>query len=862
MTTSTQGSWGGLQIRTSLPAVSSLVGGLSSVLDIVSTALDIGLAALEIVKTFTIPTLNPIKAILDELITLCRNTLTDLRQLGLYAHFGDFNLVASGASLSQLKGGYAQYQRRMITRLTNRRDPTRPDFSPDATVIALFIYTSVDVSFVNGLVDTSKFQSLRRTGTAFASLLGMAGIIRSSNSLPIPANLKVNYPFNPSQAPSGPAQSSAVQIALATSAASGRNSVVLSWNISPSPGAPNSDPSPPIPPAGFLVEISCFPKGFFMGWMAPAQAGTGGEGGTGSTTGIQSYQTGFYQEENTGHPLQIMGGVDTIKMQAGIVWDNCFPGGNLDSTNGAKPAYFYRDPSIPETLHMPFSMMSSGQYINQRTLFVSRDTINSQALVGGTFTLPLAKSDLPLYARPLPDGTVDIANAVVPNDVYVRVISVTDQVTANNYKQLQWYPAPRSSPTDERVVFYQDGVNNFPYHTRGVPSSIVKVTYSTPESDLLTQAIQVALAVAILSRSDIIPADPVASGQPPATTSSAPTGSDTYTPTGLESVVREFLPDVIDNPNRYFSRRYVNPDEFTADLYSKIVQLTNEILQRQSNLPVGVIRANAQAFQQLINWKWSDTTVSDATTVRGNRNFSQTILESLTISHTQQFKTVLALNSFGIRGYWGTQGRTSPPSTFFALVQQEYTNSHLGYGQADSTRIPLIVDYSTTIPWSVRHVIPQNIYTLAATVLGLTGSRNPGRGEWSTVRPFVGVSALSANNQILQKVESFLRTTSAGISGIEDAILQTISFLEQRIKEIQETIKKIKTFLDLPFQITIPDLVALPLVANGTDGVITGLTGSANKPSDGPGAYSAGMVMMAGGLPSLLTDILLLVLGG
>ena len=122
------------------------------------------------------------------------------------------------------------------------------------------------------------------------------------------------------------------------------------------------------------------------------------------------------------------------------------------------------------------------------------------------------------------------------------------------------------------------------------------------------------------------------------------------------------------------------------------------------------------------------------------------------------------------------------------------------------------------------------------------------------------MSPLAVNSRLLNQLEGFLNTLVGGLGSVSNAILNVISFLQQRIREIQELIRRIEQYLNIPFQISIPEIVALPLLVNGTSGVVSGLVSAQNKPTDGPQAYAGGLAIMAGGLPALLTDLLLLVL--
>ena len=109
---------------------------------------------------------------------------------------------------------------------------------------------------------------------------------------------------------------------------------------------------------------------------------------------------------------------------------------------------------------------------------------------------------------------------------------------------------------------------------------------------------------------------------------------------------------------------------------------------------------------------------------------------------------------------------------------------------------------------------------------------------------------------VLTKVEGFLNTALTGLQDVADGILRVIAFLEQRIREIQELIKRIETYLDIPFQISFPSAKVLLLITNGTAGIITGLTGATDKPSEGRTGYAGGGVIVAGSAPAILVELL------
>ena len=85
---------------------------------------------------------------------------------------------------------------------------------------------------------------------------------------------------------------------------------------------------------------------------------------------------------------------------------------------------------------------------------------------------------------------------------------------------------------------------------------------------------------------------------------------------------------------------------------------------------------------------------------------------------------------------------------------------------------------------------------------------------------------------------------------------QTSPVLEDDLDQLKRYFAGELTAFDLP------SFSGLLLVENGTDGITKGLVTAGNKPSDTPLSYGGGVLIMAGGLPVILAEILELILGG
>lgn len=836
--TPTVATWGGVQIQLVSEDVVNAIDSVKSLLEIVNEALDIALQIGEIAKTFVTSNLDPTRALINELTSLLKNFINDMFGLGIYYNLGDIDILKRGKI--GLKGGYPSYERRMLTRLNDKDDPNRPDYTPSATVLAMFFYVGVDVSFTNDLLDTSKFDPLVKFIKAIGALFGM-NVSGPNADLPMAVNLRPEYATPDNTRPTDPAMAWALM--------RGNDRVKVIWNTAPVPGASTQDPMPQIPPTAFIVEVSCYPTGFQVGWISPATSGTG----TGSDGSNQAYTTGQYQEGNTGRPLTIFGGEDAIKLNPNVSWPamvTTTEGTSLPS--GAHPAFFFKDPSAPEVIKKAFGKEGT-TYYNQRRFFVPKESNIVQMVSGGNYSLTLDLDKIPWYC-PIVNGAIDTSRKERPTTVYVRVIPVSARVTESNYLQARWEPKPHT--TDELTsVHLVEGVQAGSGGTLGdtdigVPSEVLEVAIpGGPDTDLYGQAMYTAVAITALSRSDISAPNPV-------TTGTATVPDPDYTPTGLESIANEVFRGMgINNPENYFARQGISPQAFLLDFHGKVRAQANHYVATRRT-PPEVVAQLRDTMTALVNWKWSDASASGA---QGNSALRYTIWQSL--NPNGYSTSPVALNRRCTRNYYN---RETPNEVLAPLLFQWNQGTFGTTGGAANTMnsSPVIGPSDAAQPgyWYARNLIPASIYAKAAQVLAITADENTTRrtpqGAWRSKRLFTPRAPTGAALGLLNMVDGFLGTLLAGTQTGADGIVRVIDFLEQRVQEIQELIKRIETYLEIPFEVSFPSVQGLVLITNGTSGVVSGLLGAQQKPIEGRDGYAGGCVIVAGSAPSILIELL------
>jgi len=407
--------------------------------------------------------------------------------------------------------------------------------------------------------------------------------------------------------------------------------------------------------------------------------------------------------------------------------------------------------------------------------------------------------------------------------------------------------------------------------SRSTPSDVIPVMISEPLTDRYMLGIQAALTLAMLSRSDLVPPSPATTGVPPTSDLQG------YRPTGLESVATNLVPIVVSDVRSYFRESSVGPIAFSNDFRNKVVAMSQFLVESQGNLPTALLSTLAPTITHLIEWEWRDTTVTGVVAepstltggtvegIAGNDAFAYTLLDVLNQGGTKNGATIPCLVTKNTRCLSDLDGTpTSEGIVILDLANSEiaikYQNGSFGRSAIlnVSDAAPVLQDGSGQL-WYVRDIVPERVYDEARTLLQIAGvpSGQPQAGEWLNWRPFAGVNSdFIGINNLIDQIERWASFLDAGLQGIADQILAYIDAIEQRILEIQELIRRIQRYLAIPLSITIPDAVFLPLIVSGVDGVVTGLATSQNQPDDGPNVYSGGVVLLAGGLPTIVFELI------
>jgi len=828
-----------------LEPVNAVIATIDSVLAFLIAILNVVQFILNIVKAFLIGLLNPIRAIIEAIIAEIRQIISDLRQAGLYIADDSDLITLQPVNLSQrLLGGYTEYEKRMLHRLLDRTDPTRPDLSSASAVVALFAYISSG--------DLPALLELIRRIKAFF------GNREQSRAAPFAA------PTTP-DAKLGIYGAKPSTFVGASKVTTGPDAVTLSWTM-PSTGTPFSKA-----PKGFLVHVSTVPDGFGVRAFMPDRENS-------------------QRVENL--PIRALAGVDPIDGTELRLY-----GGMSDLGFGASPEVFFNVENNPHAAKLVLSLDQNTPLIAPE-VFIKH--IENFGVSGGAatyfFTVPLAgllpassSYSCTLKKDDLPEA-FDRGDFSPADTFYIRVRPVSKEFV-NLYSLGGTSRAPTLIEpgsgvgnlykiTNEDVVGSTGTVLNpgssDATGTYGKASEPVKVSFPTASQLEYQDALKAALLVMVLVRPDLVE-EPVND-----TTGERSPTDNTYAQgfaTGLEGFAKDLLQkltfgiDFSDAPD---------PTTFSNIILTNVEKVADEMLMTYKPSE-SMLEAVSDEVSAINDFAWD--------TVDANLP-STGILATLTDG---RFDSEAAHFGYAATpANWADGGPLrsiillrNPPAyvdtpTWENLwlrrepafpVRKPRTGSRFIVGEGYSDYCPVLWqdpftsggDSFVSVSY-VRSLLVDadggELLRSVATLLQIHGSLGVQlpSGQWTAIR-FLD-KALAPLDTLLTDIEAFLLAILDGLQGIIDKIVAYIEGIQARIFQLQALIEKIRALLKALTLFDLPSFSGLVLVENGTDGIASALVTSGNKPPSDLATYGGGAVILFGGLPAVLLETIALLLGG
>lgn len=480
------GEWGTLSLE--LPDfLKDVREAVNSIAEFLLTFLDIALAALQIIKAFAIGFLDPIAALVQAIIDQINSLLRDLKELGIYIT-GDWALLDH--PYADLRGGYSEYERRMIARLTDRTDPTRPDISANADVFAAFFYVSVDSTGINRLVHFIKQlldlfnQSFNPSGTP---------------PVPIVTGIKFGNQAN------GDVFDSFENLTRFEDTPPEK--MLITWKAQPTTQKNAFSPFPPVGPQGFLVTVGVREEGIPLAFNRPENDAKKREP-EGGDSGRRPRREAGNVLNREGQPVILYGGDQMVVGPDSVAWNDAVEGPN-HFKDGATAVYGLKSRASGEVIDL--NQLTDGpDYLLQRTFAVEADQLS--AWVNNEYSIVINFDDLPLDAEFKLDsatGKVTPRSLGRASTYYIRIASTDNSTQTLNTvlnNTAQSYALDLNKARDlgnlpgQPFRLPQEGNSQA---QRSAWSQAFKATIPNANTGAFMDAVSAALLVMILSRSDV-----------------------------------------------------------------------------------------------------------------------------------------------------------------------------------------------------------------------------------------------------------------------------------------------------------------------------------------------------------------------
>lgn len=849
---------------------------------------------LEIVKGLAVGFVDPISAIIEALIALIEALINDLRQTGLYMH-GDWYIL-EGPEFRNVLGGFSAYERRMIARLVDKRDPNRPNFTSGSLVLSIFLYTSADISQVLRLVNFLR---------AILRFLNQAKI---PNARPLPGitNVQALYGFEGATVFSRSLFEAVAKSAKSLAKPGGDitppDTVNLTWQTAAAPGNFFS-PLQVYPPPGFLVEVSTEPGALLLNYEVTAPGSRQVTAGNKGSEPEPKRQKGLCTDEY-GTTIRLTGGADQVELVGGDFYNdavslaNPFTGAVEKLKSGEPRVFAYR--STADAVPIPLELLKDNDiHYLQKTFYVPQ--AQSVFFPGKGYGYSIKREDMPHAATftTNPWGEVEVTDEGIPDTFYVRVRAVSPRIedTDDFRYVIDYETLNKGAPVFLRNAKSGKGENIGP-EDRGEASTPLVITFPNANTLAYLDTLTTALIVMVLSRADlelVLDDD----GNPLVISANDPTSflargltnwedrnNRAAIPTGLEEFATTLMPQLTGKRDtaKFFSQTGVPGDTFRNKLLTRARNLANR-LYRDFNPAPSIQSLVVNEASALLDFKFSDFESPGAghgvssnpypewtileTMEGGNRSTELNWFDEIGIALNRESVDLPELETdlANLRAdkQAGTTTKLVRPPMFFerslgTIVAGSADDCPVIYRRASALAPSFeAIDFLRNIFYEGGGDIAQgDIYAAAALTLNVaTGPFvRPFEKGWKAIRFFPG--GLPDLDNFLEEILAFLRSIAAAIQSIIDFIVSIIEFIQSRILELQALIARINALIQSILRIfdIIPSSSGLVLVSKGTDGVLTGLISAGDKPYDGAQYYGAGVVLLAGGLPVIAVEIL------
>ena len=543
-------------------------------------------AVLDFAKAFIRGYLDPLVALIQILIDEVMAILRDLRQIGVYIT-GDWALL--GWPPKDLRGGFAAYERRMIARLSDRTDPTRPNLSSATKVMGLFGYLSVDAT---------EFERLINFIIGILRLFGQS-YWPDTSRLPIPQIRSLGYGLDALTVTTA-FQFQGLSNALAAGGGTPPSQCRVAWVTLPAARKNPLNPFPIVGPSGYIVTVSTIPTGISLKYNRVIQNTDKKSVDGDDSRQAQPRESGNVLDADS-RPVVLYGGAEMLAFNEPVFgYNDAINTTTKVPKDGSCQVYGFVNPAsnevIPlEDLGTAFVLGTPGDglgedYVLQRTFLIDSNVAQAQWFAG-EYSAVLSLDDMPQAAHWERDtnGLMVLHKEGKAAHYYVRVHSVAKSVADAS-------AVPRWDFTDETIAVPNAFKSGQPFIVNlasgnaslGMPSAVRKITFVGAHTQDYLHALETALLVLVLSRSDLplkseIEASKTADVAEALAEGKWPTQNFALLATGLEDskhlighlFPREGMLEEVDQ----------SPVAWRTDLFQNIRQLALDIYEKTGPMP-------------------------------------------------------------------------------------------------------------------------------------------------------------------------------------------------------------------------------------------------------------------------------------
>ena len=782
-----------------------LLDTLDGILEFGITLLELADLVLSVMQSLLFGLIDPIRAIVEALLDELRALIQDLENTGVYIT-GDFALLTPNNLFANVVGGYSAYEQRMIARFVDRTDVNRPDFSPNAPTLGVFFYVSSG--------------DIGKVIKAISSLLALFGPYKTGTTS-----------FPPPAAPKAEINDS--------------DELVVTWSYSQVAGVVSGLLAPA--PAGFIIEISTVPTGLQVVSQTADDMNSGSKN--------PPKNTYLCLDPQSNKVLNVYGGLGVCGSGAsGQDWSSL--------EDGTQQLRFRLDQTTP--LIKPTDLVRDGNLLLGSAYYVKAGVF-PKLVPGQTFTTTFTRDMLPKHAS-FESGSASVVDDTRTYYIRVRAVasdlaevfedalglSVLD-VAIPLYGKDVGDAIPLYGKAARLFFFSTTDVRNsgtakkfFPSASTGtdssdlranlysLASSPVSVTFPSAAVKEYRGVVRLAVAVAILARMDLKSSDRYAVNR-------VASGNETNLEDFISQMLVRYKWFNLASPSA--QEKFKNVDAFREEVLSVSTAIAANLTQ--TNPPSDELAALViNQAQPILDYKFS----------------GKTLLELLESEDSESGLGANPMLVMGRNNFELSEPRRAPGFTVKEGVVEGRDTFENGVGSCDNSPVlydlkpsPTVRDISFFRNTAIEsELIPSaaNVIRIAAGIL----ARPQDDSQWVAIRLFG--QNLTFFTDILNIVEGHISGVLNTVQTLIDSVIASIQAIRARLNQLQALLETIRALLRSLSAFTISPMSALITVGNGTDGLLSKFVNSTNKPTDGPDAFGAGMVLVAGGPNRFLFKLL------